>query len=173
MVDLWTNPISLQNNASNKSQQRGSTSHTITMSYESSAAQPLLETSRRGNWPQIQSSPVALAVPLSWANVSTNVHSPPQAGCWSLPFGSQVQLISQSAAPAVISPGPVVWSWRKMGRIWCAQSQSRSAAQPLSRSAPPPPPLYPLHPWRLQSPGATSYQIVPRLCSILKLISRR
>lgn len=131
MVDLWTNPISLQNNASNKSQQRGSTSHTITMSYESSAAQPLLETSRRGNWPQIQSSPVALAVPLSWANVSTNVHSPPQAGCWSLPFGSQVQLISQSAAPAVISPGPVVWSWRKMGRIWCAQSQSCSAAQRL------------------------------------------
>lgn len=51
------------------------------------------------------------------ANVSTDAHSPPRAGCWSLPLGSQVQLISQLAAPAVILPGPVVWGWREMGRI--------------------------------------------------------
>lgn len=104
--------------------------HSAAMSHKSSESQPRPETSCRGNWPRIQSPPLGLAVPLSWANVSADAHSPPRAGCWSLPLGSQVQLISQLAAPTVISPGPVVWNWREMGRIWCIPSHSRSA-QPL------------------------------------------
>lgn len=140
--------------------------HSATMSHKSSEAQPRPETSCRGNWPRIQSAPLGLAVPLSWANVSTDAHLPPPAGSWSLPLGSRVQLISQLAAPTVISLGPVVWNWREIGRIWCTKS--------CSCSAPPPSPcLHPLHPWRLHSPGATFHLIGPRLCSILKLTSQR
>lgn len=139
--------------------------HNATMSRKSNEVQPCLETSCRGNWPQIQSVPLGLAVPFSWANVRTDAHLPPPAGSWSLPLGSRVQLISQLAAPTVISLGPVVWNWREMGRIWCTKSCSCSAP-PLS------PCLHPLHPWRLYSPEAASHLIEPRLCSILKLTSQ-
>lgn len=147
---LWTNQTSLQNNASNKSQQRDSTSNSLCCNVSQvkrgSATSGDILSRKLTTEPAGASGPSAL--PPSWANVRADAHSAPlgpDAGLY--PVGSQVQLISQLAAPTVISPGPV-----------CLELDRNGKNMMPPRLRPPPPMRAPLAQSHMWSDRTTALQ---------------
>lgn len=159
--------FSLRNNANSMTARP---THSAAMSRKSSKSSATSGDilSRKLTTDPVGASGLRLFVFLSWANVSVDAHSPPRAGCWSLPLR-----ITSSINFTVGG------THSHFARACCLELERNGKNMmhppPSSHSALPPPPFasIPSNPWRLHSPGATCDMIGPRLCSILKLASWR